>query len=145
MVASASPLGAEMMTRPDAATEVAGRLLAGGEEAGGLDHDVDAVVAPRDLGRIHDLELVDLTAVDREAVVGALHVVGERAADRVVLEQEGDGVAVTHRVVHRHQLDPGVGAAGEQRPGERAPDAPETVDSYTNRHWTPPHLHVEIG
>ena len=70
IVASASPLGAEMITRSDAAAEVAGRLLAGGEEAGRLDHDVDAVVAPRDLGRVHHLELVDLVAVDREAVVG---------------------------------------------------------------------------
>ena len=70
IVASASPLGAEMITRSHAAAEVAGRLLACGEEPGRLDHDVDAVVAPRDLGRIHHLELVDLVAVDREAVVG---------------------------------------------------------------------------
>ena len=58
IIASASPLGAEMTTRFDAAAEVAGRLLARGEEAGRLDHDVDAVVAPRDLGRVHHLELV---------------------------------------------------------------------------------------
>ena len=51
-----------------AAGEVAGGLLACGEEAGRLDDDVDAVVAPRDLGRVHDLELADLLAVDREAV-----------------------------------------------------------------------------
>ena len=44
---------------------------------------------------------------------------------------------VAHRVVHRHQLDAGVGAAGEQRPGERAADPPESVDPYTNRHWCP--------
>ena len=70
IIASASPLGAEMTTRFAPPLEVAGRLLAGGEEAGRLDHDVDAVVAPRDLGRVHHLELLDLAAVDREAVVG---------------------------------------------------------------------------
>ncbi len=128
-----------------AAAEVAGRLLPRGEETGGLDHDVDAVGAPRDLGRIHHLELLDLTTVDREAHVGGLDVVAQRAADRVVLEQERHGVAVAHRVVHRHQLDAGVGAPSEQRPREGAPDAPETVDPYTNRHGTPPHLDVEIG
>ncbi len=101
----------------DAAAEVAGRLLAGGEEPGRLDHDVDVVVAPRDLGRVHDLELADLAPVDRDAVVGAADVVGERAAHRVVLQQEGDGVAVAHRVVHRHQLHAGVAAAARAAPG----------------------------
>src|SRR4029079_4487752 len=104
------------------------------------DDDVDTVVAPRDLGRVHHLELDDLTPVDREAVVGALHFVAQGAADRVVLEQEGNRVAVAHRVVHRHQLDTGVGAPGEQRPGERAADAPEAVDPYTNRHLVDPSI-----
>ena len=76
IMASASPLGAEMIDPLGAAAEVAGRLLARGEEPGRLDHDVDAVVAPRDLGRVHHLELVDLLAVDREAAVGRLDLVG---------------------------------------------------------------------
>ena len=70
IMASASPLGAEMTTRFAPPLRCAGRLLAGGEQAGRLDDDVDAVVAPRDLGRVAHLELLDLLAVDREAAVG---------------------------------------------------------------------------
>ena len=51
IIASASPLGAEMTTRLAPPVEVPGGLLAGGEQPGRLDDDVDAVVAPRDLGR----------------------------------------------------------------------------------------------
>ena len=69
IMASASPDGAEMMTRLAPPVEVRGGLLARGEEAGRLDHDVDAVVGPRDLGRLALLELLDLAAVDREAGV----------------------------------------------------------------------------
>ena len=115
-MASASPLGAEMIDPLRAAGEVAGRLLACGEQAGRLDHDVDAVVAPRDLGRVHHLELGDLLAVDREAAAAGLDLLAQRAAHGVVLEQERHRVAVAHGVVDRHELHAGARAPGEQRP-----------------------------
>src|SRR5260370_950331 len=51
------------------ADQVPGRLLTRGEQAGGLDDDVDVVRAPRNLVRVAFFELLDLAAVDREAVV----------------------------------------------------------------------------
>ena len=117
-----------------AAGEVAGGLVAGGEDPGRLDHHVDAVLAPGDLGRVTRLELADLVAVDREAGVGGLDLVGQHAPDGVVLEQERHRLAVAEGVVHRHQLDAGAGAPGEDRPVEGAADAPEAVDAHTYRH-----------
>ena len=107
-----------MTTRLAPPLEVAGRLLAGGEEAGGLDHDVDAVVAPRDLGRdpCTSSFLISRPSIEKPLSV-ALTSFGERAADRVVLEQERHGVRVAERVVHRHQLDPGVARPGRAAPG----------------------------
>ena len=72
IVASASPLGAEMTTRLAPPSRCPAALLAVGEEPGRLDHDVDAVVAPGDLGGVHHLELADLLAVDREPGVARL-------------------------------------------------------------------------
>ena len=95
IIASASPDGAEMIDALGAALQVRGGLLPRREETGRLDHDVDAVVAPRDLRRLALLELLDLAAVDREAVAVVLDLVRERAADRVVLQQE------RHRLARR--------------------------------------------
>ncbi len=88
-----------------ATLEVAGGLLPGGEQAGRLDDDVHAVRAPRDLGRVALLELLDLDAVDREPVVGLLDLVRQHPADGVVLQEERHGVRVPERVVHGDQLD----------------------------------------
>ena len=134
IMTSASPLGAEMIDALRAALEVLGRLLACGEQAGRLDHDVDAVVAPRDLARLAGLELLDLAPVDGEPAVGLLDLVRDRPADGVVLEQERHRVRVAERVVHRHQLDAGLVAAGEDRPVERAADPAESVDPDSNGH-----------
>ena len=64
------PTGAEMMTRLAPPFRCAAAFSRDGEEAGRLDHDVDAVVGPRDLRRLALLELLDLATVDREAGVG---------------------------------------------------------------------------
>ena len=87
------------------------------------------------------LELLDLAAVDREAAVGLLDLVRERAADRVVLEQERHRVRVAERVVDRDQLDAGLLAAGEDRPGEGTADPAESVDADSYRH--PAFLSIE--
>ena len=53
-----------MMTFLAPAVEVLGGVVAVGEEAGRLDHDVDAEVAPGQGGRIALGEDLDLLAVD---------------------------------------------------------------------------------
>jgi hypothetical protein len=67
--------------------EVLGSSLALGEEAGGLDDDVDAEVAPRQVGRITLGQDLEQLAVDQDALVGHLDRSGVRAQDRVVLQQ----------------------------------------------------------
>ena len=62
---SLSLAGAEMTTRLAPAVRCLLRTLAGGEQAGGLDHVVDLEVLPRQLGRIPDLRAGDLLAADR--------------------------------------------------------------------------------
>jgi hypothetical protein len=113
---------------------VTGGVVSGGEQAGGLDHDFDTVVGPGDLGRVANFELADLAPVDGEAGVVGFDLVAQRPADGIVLEEKGHRGAVTHRVVHRYELDARVGASGEQRPVEGAPDAPEAIDAHTNGH-----------
>src|SRR5207302_11345995 len=69
--------------------DVHGRLVAVGEDAGGLDHDIDAELPPRQglgisLGQ--DLEGV---GADGDAVAGDLDLLVEDAVGGVVLEEVG--------------------------------------------------------
>ena len=82
IITSASPDGAEITTRLAPPLRCSAGLLAGREEAGRLDHDVDAVVAPRDLRGLALLELLDLDAVDREAVAVVLDLVRDACRRR---------------------------------------------------------------
>ena len=70
--------------------EVLGGVVALGEQAGRLDHDVDAEVAPGQVGRIALGEHLDLGAVDGDRAVAGLDLAREAAEDRVVLEQVGE-------------------------------------------------------
>ena len=71
--------------------EVLGGVVALGEEAGGLDHDVGARRRPRAaLAGSRSANTLQLLAVDDDAVVGGLDLARERAEDRVVLEQVGE-------------------------------------------------------
>ena len=63
-----------------------------------VDDHVDPVIAPRDLCRSHHLELVDLVAVDREAPVGPLDVVGQRATEGTGAVQGIDVVVAAHHL-----------------------------------------------
>ena len=67
-----------------AGVEVGGGLVAGGEEAGRLDDEVDAEVAPRQLGRVADREHLQLVVADLDAVLGRLdrRAAGCRASSR---------------------------------------------------------------
>ena len=79
--------GAVMMTFLAPAVEVLGGAVAVGEEAGRLEHDVDAEVLPRQLRRVLQREHLELVAVDRDAVALGRDVGLEVAENRVVLEQ----------------------------------------------------------
>ena len=61
------------------AVEVLRGALAVGEEAGRLDHDVDAEVAPGQRRRVALGEQLELVAVDRDRAVAGLDVLAERA------------------------------------------------------------------
>ena len=52
-----------------AGVEVGGGLVPGGEEAGRLDDEVDAEVGPRQLGRVADLQHLQLVVADLDAVL----------------------------------------------------------------------------
>ena len=62
-----------------------------GEEAGGLDDDVDAELAPGQVGGIALGEDLDDVAVDDDVAVLDLNGFGQAAADGVVLEAGGRG------------------------------------------------------
>ena len=100
-------------------------VVALGEEAGRLDHDVDAEVAPRQRGGIALLERLDVLAVDPQRAVADLDRALERPVDRVVLEQVGERLVVGD-VVDGDELD--VGAGLVRGAEDVAADAAEAVD-----------------
>src|SRR5690606_27626761 len=106
-----------------------------GEEAGGLDDDVGAELAPREVGRVAFLEGADLLAVGDDGLVFVARVRVGYTGDGVVLEQVGEGLVVG-QVVHADDLD--VGARGEDRPVEVPTDTAEAVDSDADGHDVPP-------
>ena len=87
-----------------ARVEVLLRVVPLGEEAGRLDHDVDAEVAPRQVGRIALLEDLDLLAVDRDRAAALGDLAGEPPEDRVVLQEVGEG-RVVGDVVDRDDVE----------------------------------------
>jgi hypothetical protein len=112
-----------------AAGEVLARAGLVDELAGALEHDVDAVLLPRDLGRVLDGRDDHLVAVDDERVVLDRHGAGELAVHRVVLEQVPERLDVGE-VVDEDEIE-AVGCV-RQAADEAAPDASEAVDAYAN-------------
>ncbi len=109
-----------------------------GEDARGLDDDVDAEIAPWQFGRTGlDLERLDLGVADDDDVVALeADVVGQSAEDGVELQQMRE-CRVVREVVDRDDLDVGVVAERllrVQGPEEVASDSAEAVDAYPNRH-----------
>ena len=128
-----SPLaGALMITFLAPASMCALAFVGVGEDAGALEHDVDAEVAPRQRRRVLLGEDLDLAAVDDDrarrrrvdvAVVGAV--------GRVVLEQERVHLGVDE-VVDRDDLD--VRGALDERLERLAADPAEAVDADAGGH-----------
>ena len=110
--------------------EVLGGAVAAGEDAGRLEHDVDAEVLPRQLRRILDRQHLELVAVDGDSFAAGLDVGVQVAEHRVVLEQmrERGGVG---EIVDRDEIDV-LGA--QRRAHDVAPDAAEPVDPDLHCH-----------
>ncbi len=108
--------------------------LAVGEQAGRLDHDVDAELAPRQRAGSRSASTFSSRAVDLERAVALLDGARVGAEDRVVLEQVRERRRVGE-VVDRDPLDrrsappPGLGGAEHV-----AADAAESVDPHPYRH-----------
>ena len=108
-------------------------LRAVGEEAGGLDDDVDAQLAPGEVGGLALGEHLDRMAVGHEAVLGDLDRVEGAPVDGIVLEQVGHRRNVAE-VVHCHNLDLGI---VHHRAERQAADATESVNAYFDCHAYP--------
>ena len=78
---SSSLAGAEMMTFLAPASTCSLALAASVKRPVDSMHDVDAEVAPRQLGRVALLEDLDGLAVDDDLVAGDLHLVRQAAED----------------------------------------------------------------
>ena len=108
-----------------------GGVGAGGEEAGRLDHDVDAELAPGQGGRVALGEDLELLAVGDDRVAVDLDPAGVAAEDRVVLEQVGHRRRVD-QVVDGDEVDVRVRLLGGAE--DVAPDTAETVDADLHSH-----------
>src|SRR4051812_27699890 len=108
------------------------RLRLRGETTRRLDHDLDAEVAPGNLGRIGRRENAQLFSVDGDAVVGVPDVVRNRVMNRVVLQQirQRRGVG---EIVDGDEFDTEI--ALERGAEHVASDATETIDSNPD-HWS---------
>ena len=108
--------------------------LAGLEDAGGLNDDVNAQLAPRQILGIALAQDLHGMAVGHEAILGDLDRIEGAAVDRVILQQ------VSHRrdvaeVVDGQDLDLRVLDHGAVR---QTSDAAETVDAYFDCHCVSP-------
>ena len=118
-----------------AGVDVLARVGGLGEEAGRLDHDVDAEIAPRQVRRVALGEDLDVLAGDADAVVGRAHLAGEPAQDAVVLQQVRHGLLVTE-VVRGDEFD--VGTRCGEGAEEVAADPAEAVDAHAYGHCVAP-------
>src|SRR5918998_1241584 len=109
---------------------VLGRVVAAGEDAGRLDDDVRANVAPGYLGRVALGEGFYLTVADTQYVAVELDVLGPDSVHRVALEQERQPVH-RRKVVRCHDLDV---AVLDRRLRDHHPDPAKPVYSYSYGH-----------
>ena len=103
----------------------------GGEDAGPLDHDVDAQLAPGALGRVADGDGLDLLAVDDQVLVVVLDRAGKAAVGAVVLQQRGQHLVVGQVVDGDHfELVAAFDQAAKRQPA----DAAKTIDGDFDCH-----------
>ncbi len=112
--------------------EVGGGLVAGGEDAGAFERDVDAQLLVRQFGRVLDRGDFDLARAGVDPILAGLHFAGETAVNAVETEQVGVGLDGA-QIVDRHNFE--VGAPGfDDGAQDVAPDASETVDGHLHAH-----------
>jgi hypothetical protein len=116
-----------------AAGEMRAGLGLAGEDAGALEHHVDAQLAPGQLGRIALGEHADAVAIDHHRVAIDRDGAVELAVRGVVARQVRIGVRVA-QVVDRHDLDLARALRFIQRAQRVAADAPVTIDANLDRH-----------
>ena len=114
-------------------TVVAGFAVGGPltENAGAFQNDVDAQVAPRQLGRVAFGHRLDLLAVDGQIFVVVADFAGETAVDAVVLQQ-GRQRFVVGQVVDAHDLK--LFGLRHQATKNEPTDSTKTIDTNTNCH-----------
>ena len=117
-----------------AGLDVLGCKLAGLEDARGLNNDVDAELAPRQILGIALAQHLHRVAICHETVFSDLDRVERSTVDGVIFQQ------VSHRrdvaeIVDGHNLDSGVLDHGAIR---QTSDAAETVDAYFDCHCVSP-------
>jgi len=106
--------------------QVEGSLLVGGEDTGGLDDVLGALLRPGDVGGVTLGVEGDLLAVDNEVLAGDLDLALEDTVGGVVLEHVGGVLGLNEGVVHGDDVDVLVldGVAEDD-----ATNAAETVDT----------------
>ena len=77
--------GAVMMTFFAPARQMLRRIVAVGEEPGGLEHEIDAEILPRKSRRISDRQDLEVVTIDLDAVVAGFDGGVEIAKNRIVL------------------------------------------------------------
>ena len=107
-------------------------LLTVGEEAGGLNDNLNTELAPRQVGGVTLSEHLDVLAVNDDTLVVVGDLTLEAARDRVVLQQVSEGLVVG-QVVHGDDLD--VRALLEGGAEEVTADAAEAVNTNAGGHF----------
>src|SRR5690606_24875401 len=102
-----------------------------GEEAGGLDHDVDTQVAPGQVCRVAVLENLDGLAVDDDLIASEFDVGSEPPCHGVVLQEVCQRLVVGE-VIDRDDLE--VTSLSQRGAEIVAADAAESVDSDLDAH-----------
>ena len=105
----------------------------GGEQAGALEHHVDAEILPRQLARIAFGADLDLVALDDKVAAINMHRVRKRAVRGVVLRQMRIGFRIA-QVVDRDDFYFLVAAGFVQRAQHIAADAAVAVDGDFDGH-----------
>ena len=120
------------MTRLAPAVEVRRRLVAGREDAGAFERDVDAEFLPRQLRRILDRRHLELLGADVDRVALDLHLAREAAMHAVEAQQMGVGLDRAE-IVDGDHVD--VLAAGfVDGAHDVAADAAKSVDGNSDGH-----------
>jgi len=109
---------------------VLGGAVAVREEPGGLEHDVNAQVLPRQLRRIAQRQHLELVAVDRDRIARGRHLRVQIAEHRVVLQKMRQRCSV-REVVDGDEVDVLV---GERRAHDIPTDPAKPVNANFDRH-----------